>query len=150
MTIVTENNDLESQLKSRMTGTPQTKPDERRQYLGSLRERVLLKVSVAQLNDSRTLPAFKQAATHFTDAKLLLNGKLTATLKPYLQYATQNNLTFTMVNDDSASTATDAVALLLVASVAVDQSNIDISQYYRTETKPQPKRSFFSDLFQRD
>ncbi|MFC6171790.1 YueI family protein [Loigolactobacillus jiayinensis] len=147
---MSENTDLESQLKSRMTGTPQTKPDERRHYLGSLRERVLLQITVAQLGDARTLPAFKQAVPKFTGAKLLLNGKLAATLKPYLQYATQNNLAFTMVNDESANTASDAVALLLVASTAVDQADVTISQYYSPVTKEQPKHSFLADLFQRD
>ncbi|MFD0897893.1 YueI family protein [Loigolactobacillus binensis] len=142
-----ENNELENQLKSRLTGTPQTKPDERRRYLGSLRERVLLQITVAQLSDPRTLPAFKQAAPQLAATKLLLNGKLAATLKPYLQYASQNNLAFTMVNDEAANTANAAVAVLLVATTAVERSNVDISQYYQAATKSPTKHTFLADLF---
>lgn len=148
---MTENNDLESQLKSRMTGTPQTKPDERRRYLGSLRERVLLQIQVAQLTDQRTLPAFKSIAPKLAATKLLLNGRLnSAQLKPYLQYATQHDLAFTMVNDDTTSTAPEAIALLLVTTTAVNQAEVDISHFYQAEEKETPQHSFLDNLFHRD
>ncbi|KRM99242.1 hypothetical protein FC24_GL000511 [Loigolactobacillus rennini DSM 20253] len=152
LTIMAENNDLNKEIESRMTGTPQTKPDERRQYLGSLRERVLVRATVQQIAQPQTLAAFKQAAPQFKPAKLLLNGKLDpAQLKPYLQYANQHGFAFTMVNNDTAHTTPEATGLLLVAAQAVNQDNIDISQYeHEAATADKPKKSLLDELFHRN
>ncbi len=44
---MTEN--AEQRLTDQLAGTPATKPEERRQYLGSLRERLYLRLTVAEM-----------------------------------------------------------------------------------------------------
>ncbi|WP_125980191.1 YueI family protein [Loigolactobacillus iwatensis] len=147
---------VEDFLKDRMSGTPQTKPDERRRYLGSLRERVYLLATVAEINDERTLPAFKKIVPQYDtkQTKLLLNGKLDqGRLQPYLSFAAANNLPFTMISDETAQTNADAVGLLLVAPQAVNVTEVAITQYYEkpsTETNAKKRPSLLDNLFHRN
>ena len=69
---------MQEHLNSALYGPPQTKPDERRKYMGSLRERVALCISNQELADPKrhhqVAPFLKDF--HDRNYKALLNGKL--------------------------------------------------------------------------
>ena len=51
--------DLSKRVEQAAQGiTPQTKPDERRRYLGSLRERVLVRMNNSELKDPKLTALF--------------------------------------------------------------------------------------------
>lgn len=139
--------DLNDRLTQSMNGTPQTRPDERRKYLGSLRERVALGITNQQLQQPQTLAACKQALAKYANAagyKLLLNGKLDVTqLAPYMQLARSVDLPFTSINDDTAHLEPEAYALLLVNQAAINQADIALP---KSDAAPEPKHGFF-DFF---
>ncbi|MCX2456095.1 YueI family protein [Lacticaseibacillus nasuensis] len=142
-----EQSDLQSHLSAGLYGTPQTNPDERRHYLGSLRERCALVLTNADLQNAATLAAFTKALPQYQhrDLKLLLNGKLPSDVTtPYLTLATKAALPFTLVNDDTAQLGEQAVGLLLVAPTAINQADVNLPQ---PPAAPKKKPGLFDRLF---
>lgn len=149
-------NDVNERLTSAITGTPQTLPDQRRQFLGSLRERVLLAIQVKDLDNSRTFRTFETHLKDFTDQTALINGKVDhSKMGPYLQLLAQENFAFTLVNKPETPEEPDSYALLIVSRTAVDQETINLLDIYpaatdtttqSTTNKPE-KKGFFSRLF---
>ncbi|KRK34619.1 YueI family protein [Loigolactobacillus bifermentans] len=145
---MTEN--AEQRLTDQLAGTPVTKPEERRQYLGSLRERLYLRLTVAEITTT-AIGDFQAALKQIHDpaAKLLLNGKLaTSILQPYLKAATAQQLAFTVVNDETAQTTNTATGLLIVAPTAINRDKIQLADYVTlTPVTAKSKRSLFERLF---
>lgn len=137
--------ELQTRLNNRMYGAPQTRPDERRQYLGSLRERVALLVTNQEMPTSlEQTRLVLQNYQHQADYTVLLNGKLDPeALAPYLKVCQDADLAFTLINDDTASLDAEAPGLLLVNAEAIDQADIRLK---KPEAPTEKKRGFF-DLF---
>ncbi|WP_054662072.1 YueI family protein [Lacticaseibacillus camelliae] len=146
--------DLQQHLNSSIFGPPQTNPDERRHFLGSLRERVAIRVLNQDVEEPSALTAVKNALAKYADQpgfKLLINGKLDPELTaPYMQAASAKNVQFTLVNDGTASLASAAAGILLVASQAINIKDIDLStpsDVTSPAQKTDKKRGFFGRLF---
>ena len=135
---------MQEHLNSAIYGPPQTKPDERRAYMGSLRERVALQVTNQALADpkrqAQVQPLLKDFHAH--GYKALLNGKLdNAITGPYMKMLTDANVPFTLVANETAQTADKAAGLLIVADTAINQSNVDLPPLEQDPEKPK-KRGF--------
>lgn len=147
--------DVNDRLTTAMTGTPQTLPDQRRQFLGSLRERVLLAIHIKDLDNSRTFHTFETHLKDFPDQTALVNGKVDhSKMGPYLQLLAQENYTFTLVDKPETPAEPDSYALLIVSRSAVDQEKIDLLDLYPLTTpttkevdKKPEKKGFLSHLF---
>ena len=62
--------DLTKRVENAANGiTPQTRPDERRRFLGSLRERVFVRMTIKDCEDAKLTKLFMD---HFADYKLSL------------------------------------------------------------------------------
>lgn len=144
------NDELQTHLNTSIYGPPQTNPDERRRYLGSLRERVLVRVTNSQIEAPAALAAVKSALTaHAGDPayKLLLNGKLNPALTaPYMAAANEHNCQFTLVADDTADLDAGGSGALMVADHAINTQDIGVAS---SDAAPSPKkkRGFLSNLF---
>ncbi|WP_225047563.1 YueI family protein [Lacticaseibacillus kribbianus] len=145
---MTDNEDVQSRLTQSMTGTPQTNPDERRHYLGSLRERAYLLVTNTQVRDAHALPAVKKALaeTNGQDGYILLiNGKLgPSTTAPFMGAATALDYPFRLVNNDQADLTPNGCAVLVTASVAINKPDIGLPSAPKA---PEEKPSLFDRLF---
>ncbi|MFD1430504.1 YueI family protein [Lacticaseibacillus mingshuiensis] len=144
-----DQNQMQDHLNSALYGPPQTKPDERRHYLGSLRERTALFVDNQTLREPTTLaqvqPLLKQYAAQ-ANFKLLLNGKLPAELTaPYMTEATQLGLPFTLVSDETAQPEETACGLLITSDEAIDHADIFLPK--QAAQAPKDKPSLFDRLF---
>lgn len=70
--------DLNKRVEQAAQGiTPQTKPDERRRYLGSLRERVLVRLNNTEVKDPKLTALFLKHITDFKGYTILINGNIT-------------------------------------------------------------------------
>lgn len=88
--------DVEDFIKTHMYGTPQLKPDEKRAFLGSFKERVALALTVAQIRNPKTLAMVKGIMQRYPQYHLYLNAKLSQTyLTEYMALAVQLNYQFT-------------------------------------------------------
>ncbi|KRM72914.1 YueI family protein [Lacticaseibacillus brantae] len=121
--------DLQAHLNKSIYGTPQTNPDERRRYLGSLRERVVLEISNTDIVKPDVLTAFQTALPQYVQPtyQALINGKqgpdVTA---PFIKAVNDAGLKFTLVNDDTASLDPSYPGLLIVAPDAINHDDISL------------------------
>ncbi len=137
--------DLNTRLEHAAKGiTPQTCPDERRRYLGSLRERVLVRMTVKE-TDNRAL-----------DYTILINGKMPQNkfISKLMSLCSQKDIKFTLINDETAKNEPDSTGVLVVSKTAINHYRIDINQVYAPEvpheqlSKPK-KENFWDKLFRK-
>lgn len=152
--------DLQSRVQYAAQGiTPQTKPDERRRYLGSLRERVLVRMDNSETQKPELTKLFIDHIDDYTGYTILINGKITDNtfLDKVESICSQKNIAFTLINNETAKTDPEATAVLVVAKDAINRMRIEIDQVYAPEmpktklAQPAKKKiGFFKRLFSGD
>lgn len=152
--------DLNTRVSNAAQGiTPQTKPDERRRFLGSLRERVLTRMTNAEAENLALTNLFLAHFKDYVGYTILINNNLNDRfLNQVEEKCGQYSIAFTIVNNETAKTGPDDTALLVVAQTAINQMRIEINQVYapempKTELK-QPSKTkkvgFWKRLFHGD
>ena len=151
--------DLNTRVSNAAQGiTPQTKPDERRRFLGSLRERVLVRMTNSEVQDPKLTSLFLQHFKDYVGYNILINGNLHDNFVDQVEtYCSKYETSFTIVNNETAKTGPDDSAILVVASSAINKMRIEISQVYPPEMPKaqladtnQKKAGFWHRLFQGD
>ncbi|MGQ5709188.1 DUF1694 domain-containing protein [Lactobacillus sp. PSON] len=151
--------DLNDRLKqSSLGGSPQTKPDERRRFLGSLRERVFVRMNNTEIHDPKLNELFLKHIDDYKGYTVLINGNIDddAFLGKVEAACSKNNIPFTLVNNETAKTGPEDTAILVVAKNAINKMRIEIGQVYPPEmpktelTAPEKKHGFFHHLFHGD
>lgn len=139
--------------------TPQTKPDERRRYLGSLRERVLVRLNNTEVKDPKLTALFLKHITDFKGYTILINGNITddGFLGEVEAACSKEDIPFTLVNNETAKTGPEDTAILVVAKTAINHPRVEINQVYppempKTELSAPSKKheSFWHHLFHKD
>ncbi|GFO98931.1 YueI family protein [Lactobacillus helveticus] len=147
--------DLSKRVEQAAQGiTPQTKPDERRRYLGSLRERVYVRMNNTEVKDPELTSLFLKHIDDFKGYTILINGDITddGFLGEVVAACNKKNIPFTLVNNETAKTGPEDSAVLVVSKNAINRQRIEITQVYapempKTELKaPEKKESFWHKL----
>lgn len=150
--------DLNKRIEQEAQGiTPQTRPDERRRYLGSLRERVFVRLTVAEASNPAASQLFLQHIDDYQPYEVLINGRM-----PQNQFVNQvltacgkKGISFRLINDQTAQTEPEATGILVVAKTALNRPRIGIKEVYAPEmpkeklTSHQQRPSFWHRLFHR-
>lgn len=152
--------DLNTRVSNAAQGiTPQTKPDERRKYLGSLRERVLIRMTNADIENPKLTNLFILHFKDYIDYNLLINGKIN---DQFLNQVETNcgkfNISFTIVNNETAKTDPNDTAILVISQNAINKMRIEVDQVYAPEmpkqelaqTNKTKKPGFWQRLFHGD
>nr|WP_102029261.1 YueI family protein [Salirhabdus sp. Marseille-P4669] len=130
-------------------GTKQTKPEERRKYLGTIRERIVLVLTKGQVMKKRGLKEMDALMKEHNDAKLLLNGNIrVSAFSPYRKIASKNHIPYTVVANKN--TKTDFAAILTYDTKAIDREDIFLAEEDMVEKKEEEKNglgAFFKKLF---
>lgn len=151
---------LNERLEQAATGvTPQTKPDERRKFLGSLRERTYLRMTVAQTQDPELQHLFLKHMDDYRPYSILINGKMPQNnfVSKVMQACSHDNIKFTLISDQTAKNEPDATGILVVAKDAINRYRIEINQVYapsvetgdKLDSSQTKKHSFFKKLFRK-
>lgn len=146
---MSDNDQLQQHLDSAIHGAPQTNPDERRQYLGSLRERVFLGITNQELATAQA--KFEAHLTDYKPYSVLLNGKNPVATN-YLAALSEHAIPFTLVNNETAKTEPEAFGLLVVAKDAINHEMITLDARYpdsktTTQDTSHQKGGFLKHLF---
>lgn len=122
--------------------------DEKRHYLGNLRERIYLMVTTADLNDHLYMKQFFQHFPDFKNYQLFLNGDFgqNAIIKEVIAECAKTNTKFSLVQKSDNN---PDIAILVVADSAINREKIDIKDLYHTETTKPEKHGFFDNLFRK-
>lgn len=121
------NQDLSAQrLAIGMHGLPELKEDEKNNYLGEFRERIIRRLTKEQITQKYIYPEIKEALTHKKSSKMLIDGTLSSHLtNKYIELARQLKKPYTMVYNPEL---TGETGLVVVSDEAVDIEDIDIHQ----------------------
>lgn len=113
---------MDQYLQQGMYGPRETKPDERRLFLGSLRERVIIALTKGQVLRPQAYREVIDALGSKADGTLLLNGEIDYShLSPYIKESNKQGVSFSIVSDQQSDTP---LGLVLAAREAVEKESI--------------------------
>ncbi len=141
--------DLDEYLKQGMYGTKETNPDERRQFLGTIRERIELALTQAQVMEKKIYPEVEEKMKVHSQIHLFLNGHIDYSyLSKYVKKANQYKVNYTIVTNKDYNSE---MGLILAHEVAVDKENIYITKAISSTEKEnfeqkEEKKGIFSFL----
>lgn len=148
MDVLTESN-VEDYLKQGMFGPKETNPDERRKYLGTLRERIEMALTKAQVMEEEIYKEVELALKKHPNLQLLLNGQIDYRfLSKYVKLADPNGIKFTIINNKDHQTD---IGLILAHEDAVNREEIYIRRskvLIEPQQQVKKKKGLFS-LFRR-
>lgn len=140
---------VEDYLEKGMHGPKETKPEERKKFLGTLRERVIVALTKSQVMEPGVYPEIIQSMKEHPSALLLLNGELDYSfLAEYIQEARKQNISFSIVKNKEVRTN---IGLVLAYPYAIDKENIYVSKKSSKKAPSQPKKKkrFFLSLLKK-
>ncbi|MFL6556340.1 MAG: YueI family protein [Bacillus sp. (in: firmicutes)] len=136
-------------LQQGIYGPLETKPDERRKFLGTLRERIVVALTKSQVAEKNIYPQVERQMKEKPQSHLFLNGNMSyEILSKYVKLATKYKIEHTLVTNKVHDSE---IGLVLAMDHAIDKEDI-----YITNKEPQPaqsvvkkKKSFFAKIFKR-
>ncbi|GAB6156305.1 YueI family protein [Desulfosporosinus burensis] len=114
----------EQRLAEGMHGSPELKRDEKSNYLGEFRERIIRILSKKQVAQSFIYPEIIEALSHKQSSRMLINGELRDQLTDkYIAIARQVAKPYTVIHDPGLKGET---GLVVVSDQAVDIDDIEV------------------------
>ncbi|GER66107.1 hypothetical protein BpJC7_05600 [Weizmannia acidilactici] len=134
---------VEDYLKEGIYGEKETLPEERKKFLGTIRERIVAALTNDQVMEAETYPEVTRLLHEHPDAKLLLNGALDYSyLSKYIKEADKSDIPFSIVEKKGVETD---IGLVLAYDHAINQKEIYIKKQKKEPEKP--KKNGLSSLF---
>jgi uncharacterized protein YueI len=134
-------------LQQGIHGALETKPEERRKYLGTLRERIIVALTKSQVAEAKPYPELGQFMKQHPQAHLFLNGNMNYDdLSKYVKIATKNKIGHTIVTNKEHDTD---IGLVLAMDHAIDKEEILITKKAAYTNEVKPEKGFFAKLFKR-
>ncbi|WP_233523062.1 YueI family protein [Peribacillus saganii] len=139
------NKNVDDYLQEGIYGKKELKPEERKRFLGTLRERVVLALTQAQVMEKNIYPEAEQAMKANPQAYILINGNLDFSYQiKYIKAANKHGLKYTIVNNTEHNSD---IGLLIAYDHAVDKPEIFISR--KTTAGTVSKKPARKGLFQK-
>lgn len=140
---------VEDVLKEGIYGPKETKPEERRQFLGTLRERIIVALRKSQVKEIGLYPEVEEQMKKNPKAHLLLNGNIDyRQLSKYIKLAKKYRINHTIVTNKEYDSD---IGLILAMDFAIDKETIFV---VKKESFPEngkegkkKKPSFFKKWF---
>lgn len=124
---------VEDYLTEGIYGVRRPKEAERIEYLGTLRERIVLALTIGQVMTDSGLSYLEQAMIQHQDTKLLINGHVANRfLKEEKALADKYNIPFTTITNNESDTNIGAV---LTYDYAIDKEDIFMEEEPQKEEK---------------
>ncbi|WP_226035548.1 YueI family protein [Aquibacillus saliphilus] len=138
-------NDVDDYLQEGIYGSREINPSERKLFLGTFRERVVLALTKAQVMQGQGKTEVEQLMRENPKSRLLLNGNVSIRFfKPYKKLASKHNIRYTSVKNRDAKSD---YGIVLTLDYAVDKEDIFIVEKNKKEDIKKKKPSLISRLF---
>ncbi|EKN71543.1 hypothetical protein BABA_00875 [Neobacillus bataviensis LMG 21833] len=132
-------------LQQGIYGPLETKPDERRKYLGTIRERIIVALYKSQVAEADVYPQIVRAMKEYPGAQLFLNGNMNyEELSKYVKLATKQKIEHKLVANKESDTE---IGLILAMPDAIDKEEIFITKKEPYLEKSQEKKGLLSKIF---
>lgn len=127
-------------------GQKETNPDERRKFLGTLRERIVIALTQPQIREAGIYPQVEEAFKQNSQAHLYLNGNMSyEEISKYIKIASKWNVEYTIVTNKEYNSE---IGLALAYDYAIDKEDIYVNKQIEM-SKPEKKKKGFFSLFSR-
>lgn len=145
--------DIDDYLNQGMYGPLQTRPDERRRFLGTLRERVIIALTKVQIREEGIYPEVEEALKNNPNANLFMNGNMTYSyLSKYTKLAQKYNIEPSIVTNKDYDSE---LGLVLAVDYAIDKDDIYVTK--KANKSPKAEKlgakkglfSFFGGIFKK-
>lgn len=135
-------------LQQGIYGPLETKPDERRKFLGTLRERIVVALTKSQVAETAVYPQVEQQMKERAQSHLFLNGNMSyETLSKYVKLATKYKIEHTLVTNKEHDSE---IGLVLAMDHAIDKEDIYITNKEPVvEQEVKKGKGFFAKIFKR-
>lgn len=140
------NPNVDDYLQQGIHGSKETKPEERKKFLGTLRERVVIALNQSQVIEKTPYKEVEDSIKNSVGAKLYLNGHLDYSyLSKYIKIANQQNMEYTIVTNKDYDSE---MGLLVAYDHAIEKENIYVTKEKEptVETSKEEKKGFFSSI----
>jgi uncharacterized protein YueI len=135
---------VDDYLQEGIYGKKEIKPEERKRYLGTLRERVIAVLSQSQVREKTIYPEIEQLIKDNPNATILLNGAMQySELAKYITLASRNKAGYKIVANKMNITE---LGLVIANDTAIDKETITIDSRKKAKAEIAKKRSVFSKL----
>jgi len=122
-----ERQNVDDYLMQGIYGKKEINPEERKRFLGTIRERIVLALTEKQIYESVIYSEVEREMLQHPNTKLLLNGKIPYDyLKKYIKIANKNNISFTIVENKEYDT--DIGLVLAYEQLAIDKDEIFVQK----------------------
>lgn len=116
---------VEDYIQEGIYGAKEVRPDERRKYLGTIRERVVLALSKGQVIKQKGLSEMQTEMQNNPNAKLLLNGEVSNSyLIKYIKLASKHKIHHTTIFNQESDSKYGAI---LAVDHAINKEKIEVS-----------------------
>ncbi|SDK28087.1 YueI family protein [Sediminibacillus albus] len=123
---------LDDYIEEGIYGAKQTNPAERKHYLGTLRERVIIALKKSQVMQQQGLAELEAEMKNHSEAKLLFNGNISSRfLKKYKKLSAKYRIQYTSVTNKEAETDIGAI---LTSNDAIEREAIFIESNNEEKT----------------
>jgi len=138
---------VEEVLQQGIHGPLETKPVERRKYLGTLRERIIVALLKSQVAETKIYPQVERYMKEYPGSHLFLNGSMSyENLSKYVKFAMKNKIEHTIVTNKGHDTE---FGLILAMNYAIDKEEILITNNYPAVPSVKKKKGLFARIFKR-
>lgn len=138
--------DANDYLQDGIYGTKLPKQGERDEFLGTLRERVVLALTIGQVMTDKGIEKLEEDIKFYPNAKLSFNGAVDSKFfKSEKEIAKKYNITYTTVLNKDAKTN---IGLVLYCGDAIDKEEIFYEEQKKIQKEEHQKESnFFKKMF---
>lgn len=125
-----EKDSVQERIDKGRYGAPNINPDEKRDYLGTFRERCVLTMTPDEMCDPIYKEYLKKEIAETPDLQVILNGDLPSALHDeYITFFAKNGIKFKILDNDETDDE-GALGLVVAAKEAVNEPVIDIAEKY--------------------
>jgi len=142
------NKNVDDYLTEGMYGVRRPKEAEREYYLGTLRERIVIALTIGQVMSDKCISQLEETMKNHRNTKLIMNGHVSSKfLKVEKDLANKYNIPYTVITNENNETDIGAV---LTYDYAIDKENIfiDEEELKQNTEQEQNESSFFSKIKQ--
>lgn len=144
-------NNIDDYLQQGIHGMRETKPSERRKFLGTIRERIVIVLTQIQVRERGTYKQVEDAIKKNKKAHLYLNGNMEySALSKYTKIAAKYHVNYTMVTNKEHNSE---IGLVLAYDYAIDKEEIYVKKQIPAakadESNEKGLFTIFTKLFKR-
>jgi uncharacterized protein YueI len=137
--------EVDEYLQQGIYGKKEIKPEERKKYLGTLRERVIAVLYQSQVLEEEVYPEIIELMKGHPKAFLFLNGNMNYThLSKYVEVANRYKVHYKLVLNKDYNTD---LGLVFAEETAINKEDIYIQKKMKLEEKQEKKSNFWGRLF---